>query len=363
MIGTHMVGADRSPERFVQLDALRFFFAVLVVLGHTFGFNRTLVHGAYAVDFFFILSGFVLSHMLIQRPTSWGEFAWARFARLYPLHFATMAWMALQILGPRTETAPYPLSESLPLHLLLLQGTDLLGGYALNYPSWSISVEWLVNILLFYPIVRARSVPAAVICAGVSAVALVAAWGPVFDEATVQPLWPAIPVVSPALLRGSVEIPLGYLLYEIYLFLRPRIDRVHYRRLATGLEIALGGLLIYCLSSNRDVWDALAVPLSAALILQMATWPGQVSTFLQGRVFAALGNLSYSIYLLHIPLLSMAAGAGLLSVPGDHLTLLWCGYFGLLLALAWMSFRYFERPAQQNLIRLFRSWTTRIALP
>ena len=53
-----------QPERFIQLDAMRFFFAVIVVLVHTIGFRLTLIHGGYAVDFFFILSGFVLSHAL-----------------------------------------------------------------------------------------------------------------------------------------------------------------------------------------------------------------------------------------------------------------------------------------------------------
>src|SRR5262249_19123031 len=127
-----------SPERFVQLDALRFFFALIVVMGHTFGFGHTLVHGAYAVDFFFILSGFVLSRMLIQTPMSWREFVGARFARLSPLHFATLTWMLLQVLGPHTQSVPYHLRDSVPLHLLLLQGTGLSGGYALDYPSWSI---------------------------------------------------------------------------------------------------------------------------------------------------------------------------------------------------------------------------------
>jgi peptidoglycan/LPS O-acetylase OafA/YrhL len=347
----------------VQLDALRFFFALIVVMGHTFNFNRTLVHGAFAVDFFFILSGFVLSRMLIQSPMSWWDFTAARFARLYPLHFATFAWMLLQALGPRTDSVPFPLAQSVPMHLLLLQGTGLMGWHALNYPTWSISVEWLVNIFLFYQIVRARSISAAIACVSLSAGALVVTWGPVFDEATLQPLWPAVPVASGALLRGAAEIPLGYLLYELYLVLRPRIDQVHHRRLATGFEIVVGGLLVYCLSSRRDVWDALAVPLSAMLILQMATCPGQVSALLQGRAFAALGNLSYSIYLLHIPLLAFAAGSGFLSPPGNHLTPRWLAYFGALLVLSALSFRYFERPAQQYLTRLLRSWRTRAAIP
>src|SRR5260370_30821561 len=82
-----------QPERFIQRDALRFFFAVIVVLVHTIGFRLTLVHGGYAVDFFFILSGFVLSPALICRPVSAAEFSLAPLAPLYPLPPATLLWL------------------------------------------------------------------------------------------------------------------------------------------------------------------------------------------------------------------------------------------------------------------------------
>ena len=133
---------------------------------------------------------------------------------------------------------------------------------------------------------------------------------------------------------------------------------MRYRGHATGFEIACSGLLFFSLSLDSTVWNALPVPLSAALILQMATCPGYVSGFLQGRIFAALGNASYSIYLLHIPLLSMFVGAGLVSLPLGKLTPLWCVYFGGLLLLAMASFRYFERPSQRGLMRLFKGWRT-----
>ena len=358
-----MTVSRRPADRFIQLDALRFFFALIVVLGHTLSFPRTFIHGGYAVDFFFVLSGFVLSHTLIQRPASLWNFTEARFARLYPLHLATLAWLMLQLFGQGIAYLPPNFATSVALNLSLLQGTGLLGVHTLNFPGWSISVEWLVNLVLLYPIVRARSILGALLIAGVSLATLVLAWGPVFDDATVQPLWKSVPVLSGGLLRGSGEILLGYLLYEAYLWLRPRIDPARHRSLATGLEIGCGCLLVFCLWSGRHGWDVLPVPLSAALILQMATCPGRVSAFLQGRAFAALGNISYSIYLLHIPLFSMFIGADLLPAAVGELTPMWFIYFALLLLLAVASFRYLERPAQRRLMRLFRDWSTRTAIP
>src|SRR3954467_11360163 len=83
----------RGPERFGQFDAMRFVFALVVVVVHTVGFRLTLIHGGFAVDFFFILSGFVLTHALRRRPMGALEFAGARFARLYPLHLAALVWL------------------------------------------------------------------------------------------------------------------------------------------------------------------------------------------------------------------------------------------------------------------------------
>src|SRR5437899_2346232 len=127
-----------SPGRFVQLDALRFFFAVIVVLVHTIGFRFTLIHGGFAVDFFFILSGFVFSHALICRPVSATEFAWARLARLYPLHLLTLAWLVCLVAGVLAAPPSHYSFAALGLNVALLHGAWALGAHAWNFPSWSI---------------------------------------------------------------------------------------------------------------------------------------------------------------------------------------------------------------------------------
>src|SRR5471030_1967225 len=123
--------------RFTQLDSLRFFFAVAVVVVHTLGFRSTLPHGGFAVDFFFILSGFVLSHALIRRSVSPAAFAWARLARLYPLHLVTLIWL-LCIAGgvkPSEDSVAFS-SSAFMLNLTLLQGLGTMGIDSWNFPSW-----------------------------------------------------------------------------------------------------------------------------------------------------------------------------------------------------------------------------------
>jgi peptidoglycan/LPS O-acetylase OafA/YrhL len=353
--------APPGIERFVQLDALRFFFALVVVLFHTTRGTIGPVHGGYAVDFFFILSGFVLSHALVGRPMTAGEFTWARVARLYPLHLVTLGWLICLVSKTMTDPPPNYLFDALGLNVVLLQGVWALNVQAWNFPSWSISVEFVVNVLLLYPIVRMRSVLVAAVVAFLSWLVVLLTWGPVFDDFTVQSVRGTH--LAGGLLRGAGGILLGYLLYEAYLVLQPRrVTGELATRLATTFECVGMIGLVWCLWSGGTGWDLLPMPLSALLILQMATRPGHVSRLLQGRPFAHLGNISYSIYLIHIPLFATFEGAGFLEAGGPALRLVWFAlYLGLLLTLSMASHRYVERPAQRGLMRLFRGWRTSTA--
>ncbi len=351
-----MMPSPKAPYgsgRFVQLDAMRFFFALVVVLVHTIGFRLTFIHGGYAVDFFFILSGFVLSHALTSRPASAGAFAWARFARLYPLHFATLAWMFLLVGGAKPGAVVEYSSGALALNLGLLQGLGILEVQTWNFPSWSISVEFLVNLLILYPIVMMRGLLAGLAIVLGSIIAILYTWGPVFDQFNVQKVYGTI--LSGGMLRGTAGILLGYLLYEAHLLIQPRLDVARYHILATCFEILAILTLVFCLWIDARDWNILPAPLSALLILQMATIPGWLSKVLQSWPFSVLGNLSYSMYLIHAPLFLSFIGAGFLPLPETGLTSAWFAYFALLLILAAATFRYLERPAQRRLMRLLHA--------
>ncbi|MGH1557375.1 acyltransferase family protein [Caulobacter segnis] len=84
--------------------------------------------GYLGVDLFFILSGFILSHVYM---TAWaegrfryGSFLWARLARLYPVHLLTLAatiglWALGRWAGARFEAAAFD-PAAIPQHLLLI---------------------------------------------------------------------------------------------------------------------------------------------------------------------------------------------------------------------------------------------------
>ena len=159
-----------------SLTSARGIAAWLVVLYHIrSGMDwapRELVHflgkGYLAVDFFFLLSGFVIyltAHRAFLREGSAAApaFLMRRIARVYPLYavmlMATLAF-ALIVHATGREAGNYPLSE-LPLHILMLQNWGFTSELSWNHPAWSISTEFAAYVifpalLLWTPISRAR---------------------------------------------------------------------------------------------------------------------------------------------------------------------------------------------------------------
>jgi peptidoglycan/LPS O-acetylase OafA/YrhL len=156
------------PNNIFALTRARFFAAFAIVLFHYEWAlpNRELLPGRpvfqrddIAVDFFFILSGFILAHrygpaMLAQR-FSFMDFITKRVARIYPVHFATlMFYVALAIVAGNAvgNAGRYDWSY-LPAHLLMIQAWGPKDHGTFNYPSWSISCEFFAY--LCFPLIAA----------------------------------------------------------------------------------------------------------------------------------------------------------------------------------------------------------------
>ena len=172
--------------------------------------------GGLAVDFFFVLSGFVLAHMIITQSPGFGRFTLSRFARMWPLHFATLLPFIALYLNAGTDPAGH-LGMSFPAlvgwNLTLLQAMGPVPELLFNGPSWSISVEFWLNILLLYWVVRFRLWCVAIVCVLVC-FGVLAIYSPKFDHAHVAPLG----FLNYAIIRCVAGILLGSLLYDVYRF-------------------------------------------------------------------------------------------------------------------------------------------------
>lgn len=167
-------------RRFEALDAFRGICAISVVMFHIsligsvseWSFFRG---SAIFVEFFFVLSGFVLAHGYgYKTDLKFAPFVKSRFFRLYPLHlfmflifiiFECGKLAAYKLAGLTFSNVPFTgmfaISEILPNLLLLQSWTHYTNHLSFNSLSWSISVEFYMYILLFATIImfsRAKSI-------------------------------------------------------------------------------------------------------------------------------------------------------------------------------------------------------------
>ena len=262
--------------------------------------------GYLAVDMFFMLSGFVLSHVYWKtfasdealRAKDYWNFISARIARLYPLHlfnlslfliaalafslygyFAAGKLQSIPLHGPRSLTA-------LGANLVMLQGLDA-GDLAWNYPSWSISVEFLAYFLfpLVLPLIALAGKGRKLLLAGIalSCLCLFAYLaGGDFNQ------WDG-PIT---LLRCLPEFIIGALLYAGFKeSLWP--DRL---RRDGALSVIVCSILLLLQFRTPDLLVVIGFP---AVILAAVMNDGRAAPILNCAPLVWLGNISYSLYLTH----------------------------------------------------------------
>jgi peptidoglycan/LPS O-acetylase OafA/YrhL len=109
------------------------------------------------VDFFFVLSGFIMMHVYGKwfadsvSGSEFKRFTTARFARVYPLHFVTLLYcIGLKIIMNAPANPMDTVSNdfsTIPSHLLLLHSMNINKWFKWNNASWSISTEWWMYML------------------------------------------------------------------------------------------------------------------------------------------------------------------------------------------------------------------------
>ena len=149
-----------QPVDLRPLTALRFFAASWVVVYHFWPnlsagpMPALAARGYLGVELFFTLSGFILCHVYLDGVAAgrfrYADFLWARVARIYPLHLATLAAVGIMALAAQGLGRPvdaHVLSwASLPANLTLTQAWGLAPEAGWNHPSWSISAEWFAYL-------------------------------------------------------------------------------------------------------------------------------------------------------------------------------------------------------------------------
>jgi peptidoglycan/LPS O-acetylase OafA/YrhL len=150
-----------SGDRFYVLDGMRGLVAICVVAYHglgAFDASKALGHANLAVDFFFMLSAFVIAQAYTNKAYAGmtiRNFLLVRWIRLFPLHLmGLMMGLLVFLLKTRmggTSGHWEATFEVFSLALFFLPSNiDLApgwtAGFPLNVPAWSLFFEWLANI-------------------------------------------------------------------------------------------------------------------------------------------------------------------------------------------------------------------------
>ncbi len=390
--------SERVAEaRFYELDILRGLAAFLVVVFHykhfltedaiNFDYDHLpfhavltpiYVYGLMFVEMFFSISGYVFfwlySKAVSERRLGAQSFFIARFARLYPLYFVTFIAVAvMQVVFYALYGQTYIYQNNTPVQFVLNlfmvhQWWPFHATQTFNGPSWSLSVEVFLYIAFFILASTRLNRPLILIVVSVAAI--------VFNLfQSVDTLW--------GLSRGVASFFLGGLVFYAVDALR-RPGREIWRRRVSAVLVWLLPCLwgLSYIRSQPLIWDHFAprlpdsfvwyfmsssgfvyivVPLTLFLLgLKQGQWALKVLTPERLHRFAWVGDISYSLYLIHFPLqigimilMEHWPFAVRVAVFSSPLALI--VFLSVAAGLARLSFVYFEMPMREWV----KTWLTR----
>lgn len=350
--------SDRHT-RTPHLDALRIVAAAAVVVLHYAEYTKDnaiagfvfahVQHFNLFVDLFFVVSGFVIARQYLAKVGGADDvkrFLWRRVARIYPLHLLTLAfYLAIAIalhlgLARGDNPARYPLSD-VPAQLLMLHA--VIGErLTFNFPSWSLSAEmvcYLAFPLLAAGIARWRLSILGIFVLAVlanSAVSLLTDAGPWTEWINRGGAFRALP---------SFALGMALFVFCGKLDAQPAL-RLPFTPVLCAFML-FGGLLPQALM--------LAAVYLIVLLAARADATGQVTLLSRSRA-DRWSDLTYSLYMLHIPVATvvLTIGGRMLApyVPDAKLALVPVALAVLTVASV-LSFRYVETPIRHAFYTLF----------
>lgn len=309
-----------SKRHFKILDALRGVAAIVVVLFHILEFysegdhvKQLINHGYLAVDFFFMLSGYVMSHAYDDR---WGtmtlkDFFKRRVIRLHPMIMMGMTIGAICFYFGESEMFPKIADTSMWKLILVLfigytlipvpSSIDIRGWnemHPLNGPAWSLFLEYFANILHALVLRKLSKIMLGIFVA-IAGIALIhmavtspngdiiGGWSIESEQLRIGITRLMFPYMAGMLLRRTIKIiktKSTFILSSLLLVLI-----LSFPRLGGYEHVWINGL-----------YDSLIVILIFPIIIYLGAI-GEIKNKYSEKVCTFLGDISYPIYIIHYP--------------------------------------------------------------
>jgi len=368
--------AETTPDATVTgkphyevLDGLRGSAAILVVLFHIMGMTvswadtgQLLHHAALAVDFFFVLSGFVVAFAYDDRwkTMSTGQFILIRLVRLHPLVLlgAVLGLISFLIDPFATNQKAIPLSTVLSyfaLACLLLpypalpnRWTDT---HSLNSPAWSLLQEYIGNLAYALVLRRLGTKTLGLLVVLAGAVLVWSAW----DKNTLdlgsywETLWQGTA-------RMAFSFMMGLWLYRV----RDRFPKIRQRLHLGWIAASLVLIAVFAMPLMPKEWPHANGIYEAGMVI--AVFPllilcgahSQIGK-LEMAVCRFAGRISYPIYILHYPFLLIYMNFITFTKPDLRTAhIAGAASFVIVMVFAWLAVKFFDEPVRNWLKPLTR---------
>ena len=222
-----------------------------------------------------------------------------RIARLYPLHIYTLLVFVLVhwLMYWTMPSFPDGTLFTFVQHLTLMHNIGLNPhGLTWNYPSWSVSVEFWVNMLFILVISRKTSSGLLFLLSTLGLVSLLRLHGNLNAQTETY-----LAIVNAGLLRGIASFLLGILAYRVYLFYRNDWRVVRYALWLEGICVLVMAGVLWNRPGDSIGMDVFVPYVALLAVVIFAFEQGWLAHGL--RKLAYLGDISYSVYLNHLVVL------------------------------------------------------------
>lgn len=347
------------------LDGLRGIAAIIVVTFHlaepfsTGNLDKFVNHGYLAVDFFFLLSGFVIGYAYDDRwqKTTVGNFFKRRIERLQPMVVLGMTLGAIGFYF--TDSTLWPLIHTIPIWKMLLVmligytilpvplSLDIRGWqemHPLNSVGWSLFFEYIANIL--YAVwIRKFSTLALSILVGIAAIALIHL---AVTNGDVSGGW--------TLNVEQVRIGFTRTMYPFFAgLLLSRIAKPIQIKNALMWCSLLVAIVLYMprIGGAEHLWlnglyDSVCIIIVFPLIVYLGA-SGVMQSQKENRICKFLGDISYPLYMVHYPLVYFYV-AWISNNKGITIGQAWPYAFLILIGsivLAYVSLKWYDEPVRK----------------
>jgi peptidoglycan/LPS O-acetylase OafA/YrhL len=305
---------------FSALDSLRGIAALIVAIYHIRWmnplYNWGLIRNGYLmVDFFFVLSGFIIFHSYRHKISNGGElgrFMWLRAGRLYPLHFVILIvflgieglkWIKEFVTGSIGETAAFSINNGFAFltNFFLVQALGIHQSSTFNSASWSISTEFYTYLIFALVLLFARTsltqITTSIFLVSMSTWIIFSVHKTDLDF-----------TYDYGIFRCVASFFIGVVTYQIHELFSRRAGTDEKGKLTAAIySIAiLAGIIIFLFVKERGYTDFFLPPFFALLILSITSVPNTLlSGVLNLKPLTWLGKVSYSIYMVQAVVLTV----------------------------------------------------------